>query len=134
MRTRQGEPGLAGWRGQALSLKGEGQHGPAQAGLRKAGGWPRASLAWLQTMSAKASFVREDRHFATTKVTGASGYPFCVDALTVRHVTEADVVAEQRFKAGGDLGQPALCPRRSGRAPIGIPIGAIVTLDDPHRD
>ena len=25
---------MAGWRGQALSPKGEGQHGPAQAGLR----------------------------------------------------------------------------------------------------
>tara|TARA_Y100001947_G_scaffold24593_1_gene18213 strand:+ start:698 stop:835 length:138 start_codon:yes stop_codon:yes gene_type:complete len=45
-------------------------------------------------MSAPAGFVREDRHLVTIKVTGASGYPFCVDALTVRHVTEADVVAE----------------------------------------
>jgi len=65
LRTRQGKPGLAGWRGQALSPKGEGQHGPVQAGLRKIGGWPRASLAWRQAMSGRQRSARKGTHSAT---------------------------------------------------------------------
>ena len=111
LRTRQGEPGLAGWRGQALSLKGEGQHGPAQAGLRKAGGWPRASLAWRQTMSGQQSSVGDENPALRLNDSQTSSCALGVDPLAVRHVPKAIVVAEHDIETGCDLGQPALCPR-----------------------
>src|SRR5690606_20890512 len=63
-----------------------------------------------------------------------SGIAFAVDALAVRHVPEAVVVAELGIEPRCDLREPVPRPGRTGGTPVGVPIGPVVALDDPHGD
>jgi hypothetical protein len=114
----QGKPALAGWRGQAWP-KGPSQHGPAKPGCgdrRLAQGLSRMA----QAMSGGTDHSSGTADHVILHRLGRLRPLACVDALTIRHVPEAVIVAEQRIEAGCNLGASA-APGANGPCAIRHP-------------
>src|SRR3546814_20850454 len=63
--------------------------------------------------------------------TRSSSCALGVDPLAVRHLPEAIIVAAQGIEPACDPGQPAPVAGSTGRPPIDVPIGTVITFTDP---
>src|SRR5690606_10757104 len=71
---------------------------------------------------------------SAARLSRRSGRALTIDALAVRHVPEAVIVAELGVEPWRDLRKPASRPGRTRCAPVGVPVRAVVALDNPDGD